>query len=115
MIKHAFKNILKPLILLTFMLSLANTAWALNIDDAKSQGLIGELSNGYLGLINNSNSEAKKLTEDINRKRRAAYAAKAKKAGVELKIIEIRIGERLQQRAKKGEYIQRSNGQWQRK
>lgn len=115
MIKHVFKNVLKPLILLTFMLSLANSAWALNLDEAKSQGLIGEQSNGYLGLINNSNASAKSLIDDINRKRRAAYTAKAKKAGVELKIIEIRIGERLQQRAKKGEYVQRSNGQWQRK
>ncbi len=115
MTKHAFKYFLKPLILLTFMLSLANSAWALNLDEAKSQGLIGESSNGYLGLINNSNASAKKLINDINSKRRAAYAAKAQKAGVELKIIEVRIGERLQQRAKKGEYIQRSNGQWQRK
>ncbi len=115
MIKHVLKTVMKPLILLTFMFSLANTAWALNLDEAKSQGLIGELSNGYLGLINNSNSAAKNLVDDINRKRRAAYAAKAQKAGVELKIIEIRIGERLQQRAKKGEYVQRSNGQWQQK
>lgn len=113
MIKCVLKTVMKPLILLTLMVSLANTAWALNLDEAKSQGLVGELSNGYLGLVKNSNSAVKSLVDDINRKRRAAYAAKAQKAGVELKIIEIRIGERLQERAKKGEYVQRSNGQWQ--
>ena len=115
MIMHALKTVMKPLILLTFIFSLANTAWALSLDEAKSQGLVGELSNGYLGLVKNGNAAVKNLVDDINRKRRAAYAAKAKKAGVELKIIEIRIGERLQQRANKGEYVQRTNGQWQQK
>ena len=115
MIKYALKTVMKPFILLTLMFSLANTAWALSLDEAKSQGLVGELTNGYLGLVKNGNAAVKNLVDDINRKRRAAYAAKAKKAGVELKIIEIRIGERLQERANKGEYVQRSNGQWQQK
>lgn len=115
MIKHAFKQLLKPLILLTFIFGLANGAWALSLNDAKAQGLVGEQSNGYLGLVNNSNATAKSLVDDINRKRRAAYADKAKKAGVELKIMEFRIGERLQQRAGKGEFIQLNSGQWQQK
>lgn len=38
---------------------LSFSAWAISLDDAKSQGLVGEDSSGYLGLVVN-NSEAKR-------------------------------------------------------
>ncbi|MEH6579405.1 MAG: YdbL family protein [Amphritea sp.] len=104
----------KTLTLLAFLLAFnATTAWAISLSDAKTQRIVGEQLNGYLGLVNsNASGEVKALVRDINSKRRAAYAEKARKAGVDINVIEIRIGERLQQRATSGQYIQNSNGQW---
>lgn len=91
----------------------ATTVWAASLDEAKAQGVVGEQLNGYLGLVKGSaGSDIKALIKDINRKRSAAYAEKARKAGVDKKIIETRIGERLKQRAKSGQYTQDVSGRW---
>ena len=109
------KQFKQTLTLLTLLLSFVFTpVWAIGLDDAKQQGLVGEQLNGYLGVIKSS-SGAKQLVDSINQKRRAAYASKAKKAGVGIEIIETRIGQRLIQRAKPGQYIQDSGGRWTKK
>ncbi len=46
--------------------------FALSLDDAKAQGLVGEKTTGYLGLISSSNAEARTLVEAVNQKRRQA-------------------------------------------
>lgn len=104
--------------LLTFFVTFlfSQSAWALSLSDAKAQGLIGERSNGYLGIVVSKPSPAiRVLVEDINRKRRAAYQGRAQKAGVNLKVIELRIGERLRDRASAGQFVQDSSGQWRQK
>lgn len=94
-------------------LLLSQSAWALSLDDAKSQGLVGERSNGYLGIVTaRPNNAIKLLVDNINKKRRSAYRGKADKAGVDIRVIELRVGERLNQRALPGHYIQNRQGQW---
>ena len=44
-------------------------ALALELDDAKNMGLVGEQPNGYLGLISANSPEAAALVVDINAKR----------------------------------------------
>lgn len=105
----------RTLTLLTLLLSFVFTpVWAIGLDDAKQQGLVGEQLNGYLGVVK-SNAEAKQLVNSINKKRRAAYADKAKKAGVGIEVIETRIGQRLIERAKPGQYVQDAGGKWKKK
>lgn len=100
--------------LLTLLISLP--AHALSLDDAKSRGLVGERSTGYLGVVTEKPSaDVKQLVEQINVKRRALYQKKAGKAGVSVEIMELRTGERLQQMTPTGEYIQDANGRWVRK
>lgn len=100
--------------LLALLLSLP--AHALSLDDAKAQGLIGERSTGYLGIVTGSPSaDVKKLVQQINAKRRSLYQTKASKAGVSLEVMELRTGQRLQQMTPAGEYIQDANGRWTRK
>nr|WP_067298417.1 YdbL family protein [Marinobacterium profundum] len=111
---NTFKSMLS-LIALTASL-LVTSAWALSLDDAKSQGLIGERSNGYLGIVvSNPSGDVKALVADINSKRKQAYQESASSAGVDLQIIELRIGQRLQQKTGNGQYIQTEAGAWQRK
>ena len=47
---------------------LSFSAWAISLDDAKNQGLVGEDSSGYLGLVV-QNAEAKAVVDEINAKR----------------------------------------------
>jgi len=102
--------------LLALSLSLSLPAFALSLDEAKSSGLVGERSTGYLGIVTgNPSSEVKAMVNDINAKRRALYQQKASKAGVATDVMELRTGQRLQEMAPAGEYIQDSNGQWRRK
>lgn len=95
---------------------IATPAWAISKDDAKSQGLIGERSNGYLGIVTSSPSaDVRTLVNQINTKRKAAYSSGAKKSGVERSVFEIRMGQRLQERSPAGHYIQLQNGKWKKK
>ncbi|MBY4676343.1 YdbL family protein [Marinobacterium arenosum] len=107
------KNPLKPLLMMLALLLVSLPGWALSLDDAKARGLVGEQSDGYLGIVDSRpNSEVRALVEEINRKRRAAYSDKAANAGVDLGVMELRIGQRLQQRAPSGQFIRGSDGRW---
>lgn len=107
----------KTVTLLALLCSLiATPVWAIGKDEAKAQGLIGERSNGYLGAVKNpASAKVQALIDSINQKRRAAYKKGAAKAGVETKVFELRMGERLQQRAPSGHFIQLRNGKWKKK
>ncbi|MFC6669315.1 YdbL family protein [Marinobacterium aestuariivivens] len=112
--KKTLKHLLAMMGLALSLLALP--AWALSLDEAKDQGLVGEQVNGYLGIVVDSpDSALRSLVADINRQRKEAYQDSAKSAGVELRIIELRIGQRLQQKAAPGHYIQSQGGSWQRK
>jgi hypothetical protein len=111
-----YRTLIAPLAATLLALLLSLPAHALSLDDAKSQGLVGERSTGYLGIVTGSPSaEVKQMVNDINAKRRSLYQQKAQKAGVSAEIMELRTGERLQQMAPAGEYIQDANGRWVRK
>ena len=64
------------------------SAWAISLDDAKNQGLVGEDSSGYLGLVV-QNAEAKAVVDDINAKRKAQYLKLAKKNNLSLSQVEV--------------------------
>lgn len=91
----------------------ATPAFALTLDEAKAQGLVGEQSSGYLGIVTASpNAAIQDLVKDINSRRKTLYIEKAKKAGVEVQIMELRTGERLLKRAPDGEYVRTPDGKW---
>jgi len=90
------------------------SVWALDLDSAKQQGLIGEQMNGYLGLVDTGNSAAATLIRNINRKRKSHYQGIANKQNTALDNIEKIAGEKLSLRAKAaGQYYQ-SNSGWER-
>ncbi len=107
-------NLLAIFALILSLLSLPS--WAIEMDQAKAAGMIGEQVNGYLGYVTASpSSSLQAVVEEINAKRREAYVQGAQNAGVERKVFEIRMGQRLQERTPKGQYIQLQNGRWQKK
>jgi len=90
------------------------STWALDLDSAKQQGLVGEQMNGYLGLVNSSHTDAAALVTEINRKRKAHYQGIANKQNTALNNIEQIAGEKLVQRSRAtGQYYQTNSG-WER-
>ncbi|MED5431894.1 MAG: YdbL family protein, partial [Pseudomonadota bacterium] len=56
-------------------------AYALDLDGAKGQGLVGEQPDGYLGVVK-ATPQAVELVSDINAKRRDAYERIARQNGI---------------------------------
>ena len=109
---------LKPVFIIAFfaitLLGMAVDAAALSLKEAKSQGLLGEQANGYLGVVSDQ-AGAGALAGDINAKRRDHYQSIASRDGTTREIVEQIAGQRLLERAASGEYIRLPDGNWTRK
>lgn len=83
---------------------------ALTLDDAKSKGLVGEKSNGYLGVISPGNGEAQTLADEVNQKRRQAYEEIARRNGTSVNAVETLAGEKAVANTKPGNFVEGSGG-----
>lgn len=99
------------LLVLAAGLLLSLNAFAISLQDAKSQGLVGEQTNGYLGVVK-SNSDAASIAKKVNAKRKAHYEKIAKKNGISLNEVSKLAAEKAMKATKKGQYIQDKNGKW---
>mgnify|MGYP001390088030 CR=1 FL=1 len=97
------------------LLWLPMAASALDLQQAKTQGLVGEMHNGYLATISKSNTKIEGLIADINRKRKAKYQEIANSNKVTLSQIESRAGQNAINRTTVGNYIKPKNKAWQKK
>ncbi len=88
--------------------------FALSLEEAKTKGLVGENSTGYLGAVNPANSEAQALAEEINKKRRQAYQDIARRDGASVSTVESLAGEKAIEKTKPGNYVQGPGG-WMKK
>ncbi len=78
-----------------FILSSYSLSYALTLEEAKRQGYLGELTTGYLGLVNEgAPSEASAIAKEINVKRRLMYKEISKKQGLDLKVVESLAGKK---------------------
>lgn len=102
------KSRLLMLFTLTF---LSLNAFAMSLQEAKSQGYLGEQLNGYLGLVTN-NAEAKAVMDDVNKKRRAHYETIAKKNNISATDVAKLAAEKAIAAADKGSYVQNAQGSW---
>ena len=100
-------------IFLTLMLQ---NAWALDIDQAKDQGLVGEANTGYLAAVKTpASAEVRALIADVNAKRKTRFEATAQKTGATVPQVANRFYEIAVQRTAPGHYYQDANGRWRRK
>lgn len=81
------------------LLILSSHLWALELDQAKQQMLVGEQRDGYLGLLVKSHSDAARLVQSINRKRQQKYQEIADQQKTSLANIEKIAGEKLTAKA----------------
>ena len=86
------------------------------IDAAKQAGVVGEQVDGYLGLVRDDvPAEVKALVDEVNTRRRTAYAALAAKNGAPVEAVSRLAGEKLIARAGPGEYVRDDTGAWKQK
>ncbi|EDT6684171.1 YdbL family protein [Salmonella enterica subsp. enterica] len=105
----------KYLMLWVLTLSLLTpSVWALTLDEARTQGRVGETLNGYLVALKND-AETQKLVLDINHARRASYQQLADSNHLPVDEVAKMAGQKLVERAWPGEYVQGINGKWMRK
>ncbi|HCH9096516.1 TPA: YdbL family protein [Salmonella enterica] len=105
----------KYLMLWVLTLSLLTpSVWALTLDEARTQGRVGETLNGYLVALKND-AETQKLVLDINHACRASYQQLADSNHLPVDEVAKMAGQKLVERARPGEYVQGINGKWVRK
>ena len=94
-----------------------NTAcvFAADLQQAKSEGLVGEQLNGYLGVVSaEASSDVRTLVSDINAKRKAKYESIASQNSTSLETVELLAGKKAIEKTRAGNYVQTATG-WKKK
>ncbi len=94
--------------------SAAAPAAALDLDQARSAGQIGERPDGLVGAVSpEANAEVRALVETINRARLDTYRSLAQKEGTPLEAVQAVAGERqTQAAARNGWFVMDAGGRW---
>ncbi len=87
------------------------SVWAISLGDAKKQGLVGEMKNGYLGMVVDS-AEAKSLVVSVNKKRKSIYMNLARKNKITMQQVTALAGEKALAKTQSGHFIKNASGQW---
>ena len=80
---------------------------------ARASGKVGEKIDGYLGIIGGGDASLTAIVNDINIKRRALYASKAKAANATLDEYAMTAGCQAIAATAPGEKYQAPDGSWQ--
>jgi uncharacterized protein YdbL (DUF1318 family) len=91
--------------------TMAFSAWAISLGDAKQQGLVGEMPNGYLGVVVES-TEVKALVATVNNKRKSIYINLARKNKITMQQVTTLAGEKAFAKTQPGHFIKNAEGQW---
>ena len=107
---------MKKLIAAIGLLLLMQSAWAIDIRDAKDQGLVGEANTGYLAAVQTpASAEVRALVAEVNEKRKTRFENTAKKTGTTVAQVANRFYELAIEKTASGHYYQDSNGRWKKK
>jgi uncharacterized protein YdbL (DUF1318 family) len=84
------------------------------IQQLKSDGVVGETSEGYLDFVDKKDAKVAKVVEDENADRKALYKLIADKEEITADVVAQRAAKRNFDRAKAGEYL-KQGGKWKKK
>lgn len=106
-------SIKKFLLSFIFTTSLTLSAFAGTLDTYKTQGLIGETTNGFIAAVQATpSSEVAQFVKKINAERLQKYKGVAASNGLTLKQVQSLAGKKLISQTPAGGWIQRPDGQW---
>jgi len=86
-------------------------ALAIDLQTARSQGLVGEKTDGYIAAIGSS-GEAKSLVAEVNAKRRAEYTRISKENGQTVDVVAKLAAAQVIEGLPKGAMYQDESGSW---
>ncbi|MBJ9890001.1 YdbL family protein [Citrobacter sedlakii] len=105
----------RTLLLTTLILGLlSGNALALTLNEARTQGRVGETLNGYLVALK-EDAETRTLVKEINQARSVSYQQLAESHNIPVEEVAKMAWQKLVERARPGEYVQGINGKWLRK
>ena len=105
-------SVLVPTLLLG-VLWLPLPSWGLTLEEAKSQGVVGEQPDGYLGIVQpGASAEVQALVNDVNQKRRQMYEDIARRNSTKLEAVEMLAGKTAIDNTRPGNFIRSPSGQW---
>lgn len=103
-------------VLLAMALAIAGwsvPAWSVTLGQAKSQGLVGEQADGYLGVVAaNAPADVKALVADINQRRKSEYQSIAQRNNTSLDAVEALAGKKAIDLTPSDQYVRLPSGQW---
>ncbi len=106
------KRLLTAFILIFAM----QAAWAIDLQTAKNEGLVGEANTGYLAAVQQpASAEVQALIRDVNARRRQQFERTASNTGATVNQVAFRFYELAVQRTSSGHYYQDARGRWVRK
>ncbi|MCL1114025.1 MULTISPECIES: YdbL family protein [Shewanella] len=88
-----------------------SNAWALTLQQAKSSGWVGEQTNGYLGIVIDT-QEVQALVLSVNAKRKAHYQAIAQRNHIKIETVAKLAAQKAIEVAETGHLIQTPQGLW---
>jgi uncharacterized protein YdbL (DUF1318 family) len=95
------------------------TAWAADpvIEQAKAQGVIGEMATGYLGIADPSKvtPDLKRRVDEVNAQRLQLYTDTASRTGQTVATVAVLMAEKQFARAQAGEVLKPEGQGWIRK
>jgi uncharacterized protein len=106
---------MKQIVSLVFfaLLLICQPAMALDLQNSKAQGLVGETATGYLAPVQSS-PEVQQLVNTINAKRKVHYQQISKRNKTPLNAVEQLAGKKAMQKTPAGQFIQ-VGGAWKKK
>ena len=107
------KNILSKSLLLACLLLVIPVGFALTLQEAKSDGLVGELRSGYLGLVvESAPADVVAMVRDVNNQRRDLYRQIAQQNGITVEQVATLAFGKAAEATPAGQYLQDASGAW---
>ena len=89
----------------------ASSAWALDLQEARAAGLVGEKPTGYVEAVKSS-PDVSALVAEVNSKRKAEYARISKENGQTVEVVAKLAAAQIIERLAPGSLYQASDGSW---
>lgn len=114
-IRFSLAALTAVIVAMALAFSTPSPAVAIDLQSARSSGLIGETLSGYVAPVTSPTGEVSKLVADVNAARRAEYLKLAKRNNVRVEEVATLTAQRIIDSLPGGAYFQASSGGWRRK
>ncbi len=105
---------LKIAVVMMMIAGSVSTAFALDLDTARTNGLVGEVDNGLLAIPPGAPADAQDLIASINNVRRTEYAKVAALNNLTLEVVGTMMFPKIYGRCPSGTWVQ-VHGKWTKK